>query len=55
MVHTPDNLPDAGTNVTGAGSNIECMMYLLLTIFNLQHACGYQISFELYSQRVQIF
>ena len=26
QLHTPDNLPDAGTNVMGARSNIERMM-----------------------------
>ena len=26
QVHTPNDLPDAGSNIMGAHSNIECIM-----------------------------
>ena len=44
-VHMPDDLPDVDMTVTGACSNIECMINLHPRIFKLQHACGYQVAF----------
>ena len=40
-VHTPDNLPDAGTNIMGTHSNIECM---ISSPNNTQPAAHVQVS-----------